>query len=145
MKLVSACLIGCKCRYNGKDKANDKVLELMKTEVLVPICPEVLAGLGTPREPTETNGTGGDVLAGKAKALTKTGNDVSTAFIDGAEETLKIAKTLNITEAILKQHSPSCGYGSIPNGKFDGRTEGIGVTAALLKQNDFKIITEEDL
>jgi len=137
MKLCSACLLGIKCRYDGKDCRNEKVVELLKIELLIPVCPEQLGGLPTPREPAEIVG---------GKVLTKSGRDVTENFIRGARETLKIVKLLGVKEAVLKQGSPSCGCGRIYNGTFSGKTvEGDGITAALLKKHGIKVITEEDL
>ncbi|MEM0095346.1 MAG: DUF523 domain-containing protein [Candidatus Bathyarchaeia archaeon] len=137
MKLCSACLLGIKCRYDGKDCRNEKVVELLKIELLIPVCPEQLGGLPTPREPAEIFG---------GKVLTKSGRNVTENFIRGARETLKIVKLLGVKEAVLKQGSPSCGCGRIYNGTFSGKTvEGDGITAALLKKHGIKVITEEDL
>jgi len=137
MKLCSACLLGIKCRYNGKGKANKKVIELAKQKVLLPVCPEQLGGLATPREPAERRGK---------RVIAKSGKDVTDNFIRGAEQILKLANLLGIKEAILKQKSPSCGSGKIYDGTFSNNLiKGDGVTAALLKKNKIKVITEEDL
>ena len=137
MKLCSACLLGIKCRYDGKSKLNKKVIALSKREILIPVCPEQLGGLPTPREPSEQKGK---------KVVTKLGKDVTKNFKNGAKEVLKLAKRFNIKEAILKQRSPSCGCGQIYDGTFTGTIiKGDGVTAALLKKNRIKIISEEDL
>ncbi|MEM0057485.1 MAG: DUF523 domain-containing protein [Candidatus Bathyarchaeia archaeon] len=137
MKLCSACLLGVKCRYDGKSALNKKVVTLLKSEILIPVCPEQLGGLPTPREPAE--------VVGK-RVITRSGVDVTENFVRGARETLRIAKMFNIGEAILKQGSPSCGYGRIYDGTFSGKTkEGEGITAALLRKHGIKIITEEDL
>jgi uncharacterized protein YbbK (DUF523 family) len=137
MKLCSACLLGIKCRYNGKSALNKKVVKLLETETLVPVCPEQLGGLPTPREPAERRGN---------KVFTRSGKDVTMEFERGARQVLKIAKLLGIKEAILKQGSPSCGCGKIYNGSFSKKIiEGDGVTTALLKKNGIKIITEEEL
>ncbi|MBD3208553.1 MAG: DUF523 domain-containing protein [Candidatus Nealsonbacteria bacterium] len=136
-KLCSACLLGVECRYDGKSKPVQKVLNLAKKEILIPICPEQLGGLSTPREPAEQNGD---------KVVTKTGRDVTGNFTKGAEQVLRLARLLNIKEVILKQKSPSCGCGKIYDGTFSGKLiEGDGVTAALLKKNGIKVITEKDL
>ncbi|PJA84162.1 MAG: DUF523 domain-containing protein [Candidatus Nealsonbacteria bacterium CG_4_9_14_3_um_filter_37_13] len=135
--LCSACLLGIKCRYDGKDKLNKKVIELSKKKILIPVCPEQLGGLSTPREPAEQKGK---------RVITKSGKDVTQNFKKGAKEVLKLAKLFGIKEAILKQKSPSCGFGKIYDGSFSGQLiKGNGVTAALLKRNKIKIITEEDL
>jgi len=137
MKLCSACLLGIKCRYDGKDACNKKVIMLLKTEILIPVCPEQLGGLPTPREPAEIR---------EGRVITRYGVDVTENFKRGAEEVLKIAKLFGIREAILKQGSPSCGCGRIYNGTFSGKTiKGDGITAALLKKHGIKVITEEDL
>lgn len=137
MKICSACLLGVKCRYDGKEKPNKKVIALAKKEILIPLCPEQLGGLSTPREPAEKRGN---------YVLTKSGKDVTKNFKKGAKEVLKLAKLLKINEAILKQKSPSCGSGKIYDGTFSGHLiKGDGITAALLKKNKIKVITEEDL
>ncbi len=148
MKLCSACLLGVKCAWDGKDRyKNEKVLELAKKEILIPVCPEQLGGLPTPRVPQEIQGgTGNDVLSGKCKVINKEGKDVTEYFIKGAYEVLKIAKLLGIREFIAKQKSPSCGCGKTYDGTFTGTIiKGDGVTASLLKKNGIKVITEEDL
>lgn len=135
--LCGACLLGVKCRYDGKDKLNKKVLGLAKRKILIPVCPEQLGGLPTPREPAEQRGN---------KVITKSGKDVTQNFRKGAKEVLKIAKLFNIKEAILKQRSPSCGCGEIYDGTFSGKIiKGDGVTTSLLKKNGIKVISEEDL
>ena len=147
MKLCSACLLGLKCRYDEKTKTNPKLIELAKTETLIPVCPEQLGGQSTPRPNAEIKGGDGmNVLQGKAKVVESDGNDVTLNFICGAEEVLKIAKIFDIKEAILKQRSPSCGCGQIYDGSFTGKIiKGDGVTTALLKKNGIKVISEEEL
>jgi len=137
MKLCSACLLGIKCRYDGKSKEDKKVLELAKKEVLIPVCPEQLGGLPTPRENSERQ---------RNKVITKSGKDETENFKRGAEEVLKLAKIFGIKEAVFKQRSPSCGCGQIYDGTFSGKIiKGDGVTTELLKKNGIKVITEEDL
>lgn len=137
MKLCSACLLGIKCRYDGKDNLNERVIELAKREKLIPVCPEQLGGLPTPREPAEIQGN---------RVVTYSGKDVTEYFERGAKKVLKIAKLLGIKEAILKQKSPSCGSGKIYDGTFSGRIiEGDGITARLLKKNGIRVISEEEL
>ena len=152
MKLVSACLIGASCRYDGENKLNDKVVKLLEDEGSIPICPEQLGGLPTPRELSGIlNGGGEDVIDGKSKVYNAKGEDVTENFIRGAREALKLARLYKIKEAILKQQSPSCGCGETyqikyENGKYINHSiKGDGVTAALLKRNNIKISTEEDL
>jgi len=137
MKLCSACLLGINCRYDGKIIPNDEVIRLAKKEILIPICPEQLGGLSTPREPAEQKGE---------KVITISGVDVTRNFIKGAEQVLTLAQLYGIKEAILKQESPSCGCGRIYNGIFSNRLiQGDGVTTILLKKNKIKVITEQDL
>ncbi len=137
MKLCSACLLGAKTRYNGQSALNEKVVALSQKEKLLPVCPEVLAGLAVPREQAEIR---------NGRVVTKSGSDITPSFERGANEVLKIAKSFNVKEAILKQRSPSCGCGQIYDGTFSGKIiEGDGVTAALLKRHGIKVITEEDL
>lgn len=136
-KLCSACLLGVKCRYDGSDNLNIKVLQLAEREILLPVCPEQLGGFPTPREPTE-------IVDGKV--ISKTGQDLSSGYLKGAHEILKIAKLFGIKEAILKQRSPSCGCGKIYDGNFNGKIiSGFGVTANLLLDNGIKVVSEEDL
>lgn len=137
MKLCSACLLGINCAYDGKSKPNEKVMELSKKETLIPVCPEQLGGLTTPREPAEQSG---------GRVITKSGKDVTVFFERGAKEVLKLMKFLGIKEAILSQKSPSCGCGKIYDGTFSHTViNGDGVTTALLKRNGIKVISDEDL
>jgi uncharacterized protein YbbK (DUF523 family) len=137
MKLCSACLLGITCRYDGKSARNRKVIMLLKAETLIPVCPEQLGGLPTPREPTEIRGE---------RVITRSGRDVTENFERGAKEVLKIAQLYGIKEAIMKQGSPSCGCGEIYDGTFSGKTiKGDGVTTALLKKNGIKVISEKEL
>ncbi len=137
MIIVSACLAGIKCRYDGKDNANNKVIKMVKNGIAIPICPEQLGGLQTPRIPAEITAD---------KVINKKGENVTSQFKKGAKETLRIAELANCHKAILKQSSPSCGYGKIYDGSHTGRIiEGMGLTAKLLSQNGIIIITEEDL
>lgn len=137
MKICSACLLGLRCRYDGKSKPNQKVIDLTKKEILIPVCPEQLGGLPTPREKSEIR---------NGHVITQSGKDVTFNFKKGAEEVLKLTKILKIKEAILKQKSPSCGSGKIYDGSFtDKLIKGDGITTALLKKHNIKVITEEDL
>jgi uncharacterized protein YbbK (DUF523 family) len=148
MKLVSACLLGIRCAWSGDDKYNnERAIELSKVETLIPVCPEQLGGLPTPRASQEIQGgTGEDVLNGRCKVMNKDGKDVTQQFIRGAEETLKIIKQLKAEEFIAKSKSPSCGCGQIYDGSFSGRLiDGDGVTTALLRRNGIIITPEEDL
>jgi len=136
MKIVSACLVGIKCRWDGKAKPCQKVIDLVKQGKAIFVCPEQLGGLTTPRIPAEQKNN---------KVFTKEGKDVTVQFKKGAEEALKIAKLENCNEAILKSKSPSCGSGKIYDGTFSGKLiDGDGVFAKLLKKNGIKVISEED-
>lgn len=137
MKVVSACLAGVKCRYNGSDKPCQKVIELVKKEEAIPVCPEQLGGLTTPRAPSEIKGD---------NILTQDGRDLTTEFERGAHEALKIAQLANCSEAILKSNSPSCGSGKVYDGTFSGNlTNGNGIFAKLLKKNNIKVLTEKEI
>ncbi|SHH24451.1 DUF523 domain-containing protein [Tepidibacter thalassicus] len=146
MILVSACLLGVNCKYNGKNNENEKLIDYLRDKNIIPICPEQLGGLSTPRIPAEiVGGDGADVLNEKAKVINKNGEDVTDEFLKGAYEALKIAKMFNCTEAILKLKSPSCGIKQIYNGTFTGKLrDGLGVTAALFKKNGIKLKSEEE-
>ncbi|SHG62080.1 Uncharacterized conserved protein YbbK, DUF523 family [Thermosyntropha lipolytica DSM 11003] len=146
MNLISACLCGYNCKYNGKNNFHPLFKELLDKGEFIPVCPEELGGLPTPRPPAEIqNGTGIDVLKGKAKVINKKGEDVSSFFIKGAYITLQKAWEKGAVYAILKSRSPSCGAGQIYDGSFNSvLREGDGVTAALLKQHGIKVITEEE-
>lgn len=136
MKLCSACLLGIRCRYDGKNKANKKIIKLSEKEILIPVCPEQLGGLPTPREASAQRGD---------KVITESGRDVTGNFKKGAKEVLRLVGLLGVKEAILKQNSPSCGCGKIPDGSFSGKfIKGDGVTAALLKKHGINVLTEDD-
>jgi len=123
--LISACLLGVRCRYDGASKPHPDVAELAKQHVLVPVCPEQLGGLPTPRVPAERQGK---------SVVTRCGTDVTEPYRRGAEETLALCELLGCEAAVLKERSPSCGCGQIYDGTFSGTLcAGDGVTAELLK------------
>ena len=133
--LVSACLLGTPCRYDGSGKADARLLKLGAKRQLIPVCPELLGGLPTPRPPAERVG---------ARILDQDGADVTAAYLRGAQETLRLARLLGCKTAILKARSPSCGAGQIYDGTFSSTlVAGQGVTAALLAQNGIVVFTEE--
>lgn len=145
MYLVSACLLGIKCRYDGGGKQLDKLMELAARGQAIPVCPEQLGGCSTPRTPCEIyGGDGSDVLDGKCCVIGKGNEDVTDSLIKGAQETLKIATACGVKKAILKARSPSCGFGQIYDGSFSGALiDGNGVTAELLHRNHIEVLTEE--
>jgi len=136
MILVSACLAGVNCAWDGKNRLDPQVKELVDKNLAVAVCPEVSGGRTIPRTRTEIKGgSGEDVLDGRAKVFDENGMDVTGNFIAGAHKALDVAKKHNIKETILKSKSPSCGIGEIYNGTFTGKLiSGDGVTAALLKR-----------
>jgi uncharacterized protein YbbK (DUF523 family) len=147
MIIVSACLCGINCKYDGGNNSDERVLRLLKEGKAIPVCPEQLGGQETPRAPHEiVNGNGRDVLDGKAKILGPKGDDVTSEFLKGAYETLKIAQICGASIAILKARSPSCGTHEIYDGTFSGvKRAGNGVTAELLLESGIKVFTEENL
>ncbi len=137
MKVVSACLAGIRCRWDGEARPCQKIVELVKQGDAIPVCPEQLGGLTTPRTPAEQKGN---------KFFTKKGEDVTAHFERGAEEALKIALLANCDEAIIKAKSPSCGSGKIYDGTFSGTLiNGDGIFAKLLKKNNIKVFTEDEV
>ncbi|MGI6632086.1 MAG: DUF523 domain-containing protein [Bacillota bacterium] len=146
MFLVSSCLIGFPCRYNAVIQTCPSISDELSSSA-VPVCPEVLGGLATPRMPSEiSSGTGADVLKGTARVLNSLGEDVTMEYVDGARKALSIGLQAGCWAAILKARSPSCGAGSIYDGTFTHtRVSGDGVFAALLKANGFRVYTEEQL
>lgn len=146
--LVSACLLGIKCKYNGGDNKNEKVLKFLEGRDYIKICPESMGGLESPRLPSEVEVgyEGIDVVEGRAKVYGKDGRDLTEEFLKGAQISLDQAKKHQVSLAILKESSPSCGGNKIYTGRFEGqKKEGQGVTAALLGKNGIRVLTEEDL
>lgn len=138
--LVSACLLGINCRYDGKEKPNAEVLKLLEGEgvQLIPVCPEQLGGLPTPRVPSEVNS--------KRQVFTKDGRDVTQEYQRGAQAALKLAELYGCKTAILKERSPSCGAGTIYDGSFTGTlTVGNGAAAELLLKHGIRVIGESNL
>ncbi|MNH82762.1 hypothetical protein D3C87_679990 [compost metagenome] len=144
MILVSSCLAGLEVRYNGTHSLDERIQNLLEEGQAVTVCPELLGGFITPREPAEIQGGDGeDVLRGTAKVIEKSGRDVTQMYVDGAQRTLIKARELGATMVILKEYSPSCGSAVIYNGKFaDQKTAGVGVTTALLRQHGIQVVSE---
>ena len=133
--LVSACLLGYNCKYNGKNNLNSKIVELLKTHEVIPVCPEMFGGLSCPRIPCEKVGD---------RILYKEGNDCTKQFIKGAEEALNIAKEKQVDFAILQKRSPSCGNSVIYDGTFKGNLmAGNGVFAQKLQSLNIPIMEAE--
>ena len=130
--LVSACLLGLNCKYDGKNNYSNEIDEFLKGYEVIPICPEIMGGLPTPRCPAEKIGD---------NVITKEGTDVTEQFVKGAKECLFLAKKYNVQKALLKLKSPSCGYGKIYDGTFSHTLiDENGVTAELLESNGVEII-----
>lgn len=135
--LVSACLLGVNCRYDGGNGKQEEVVSLMKDYNLIPVCPEQLGGLMTPRLPAERQADG--------SVKNDQGQDVTEYFKRGAKETLRVGTLYGCKRAILKERSPSCGHGIIYDGTFTGtRTGGSGMTAALLEENGIQVTGESN-
>ena len=132
--IVSACLLGVSCRYDGNSKPNEKIIDLKEKYNLIPICPEIMGGLPTARMPAE-------IKDGRVK--TENGIDVTEEYKKGADEAIKLAKLFGCKKAILKENSPSCGCGKIYNGEFT-RTlkDGNGITAELFMKNGIDVFGE---
>ncbi|NQX44637.1 DUF523 domain-containing protein [Paenibacillus tritici] len=147
MIIVSSCLAGMKVRYNGTDCLEQGIRQLLDSRQAVAVCPELMGGFSTPREPAEIiGGTGKDVLEGKARVIDRTGNDVTAMYIEGAYAALEQVRSLAATLVVLKENSPSCGSSMIYNGEFAGvRIPGEGVTSALLRQHGIEVISEQQL
>ncbi|MDH6431249.1 MULTISPECIES: DUF523 domain-containing protein [unclassified Paenibacillus] len=146
MILVSSCLAGMKVRYNGTDCLDEKIQKLLNENQAIAVCPELLGGFSTPREPAEiVGGDGEDVLAGMAKVVDRSGTDVTELYLKGAYITLEKAQEVSATMVVLKENSPSCGSTMIYNGEFKGKKiAGNGVTAALLRKNGIEVTSEEN-
>ncbi|ANF82830.1 hypothetical protein A3K93_11960 [Acinetobacter sp. NCu2D-2] len=143
---ISACLLGHKVRYDGKDCLVQDILNHLLPQQYVTLCPEIAGGLPTPRPAAEIQfGSGQIVLERKISILNILHEDVSEAFIQGAYAALKVAQDFQVTHAILKANSPSCGSGLIYDGSFSGnKISGDGVTAALFKQHGIVVLTEDE-
>ena len=135
--LVSACLLGVSCRYDGKDNGIRQLEWIAREAELIPFCPEVYGGLPTPREPSERSGDG---------VVSRSGQDVSSQFTKGAGEAVRLAGLLGCKAAILKERSPSCGTHQIYDGTFSGvRILGYGVTAEWLRRAGLQLFSEDEL
>lgn len=141
MKIViSACLLGVNCRYDGSGKSDEKWMEALKGHVLIPVCPEQLGGLSTPRLPCEI------VNTEPVHIISRDGADITAAFVKGACETLKLSELLGAECAVLKERSPSCGVNQIYDGSFSGVViPGQGLTAKKLLNAGIRIYSDEEI
>ena len=141
MIIVSTCLVGINCRYDGSNSINDEIIKKIKAEGFIPVCPEQLGGLPTPRPaPSIQNGTGEEVVAGKVKVVDVNEKDVTKEFLKGAQEALKIARLAGAKKAILKENSPSCGV-NFTNSNFK-KINGPGVFTSMLRIESIKTFSE---
>ena len=135
--LVSACLLGVQCRYDGTGALSEGIKKLMEEHTLIPVCPEIMGGLATPRDPAERRGD---------RVLTQNGADVTDNYKRGAEETLKLAELYQCRCAVLKERSPSCGCGRIYDGTFSRcLTDGNGMAAELLLEHGIEVKGESQI
>ena len=135
--LVSACLLGIPCKYSGGHNLCPGVLALRDRIHMIPVCPEQLGGLPTPRPASERQGD---------SVVNRQGLDVTAQFRTGAQSALALARLFDCSGAILKSRSPSCGVGTLYDGTFSGTlTPGDGVTAQLLREAGLELYTEEEL
>lgn len=135
--LVSACLLGENCKYNGGNNKNEDIISLGEIFELIPVCPECFAGLPVPRLPSEIN---------NGRVYSKAGEDLTSKFRYGAEQTLYIARECNAPAAVLKERSPSCGFGEIYDGTFTGKLcKGSGFTAELLDISGIAVFGESNI
>lgn len=136
MIIVSACLTGINCRYDGEGKPCEFVIRLVAEGKAIPICPEQLGGLTTPRLPAEIKNN---------RVIRKDGVDVTAEFKRGADEAIKLAELVGAKSAILKARSPSCGFGKIYDGTFTGvLVDGNGIFAEMCKDKGIETKTEEE-
>lgn len=140
MIVVSSCLCGINCKYSGENNLNEDVLKLVNEGKAVPICPEQLGGLKTPRDSAEIIEEDG-----KIKVMTEAGADVTNEFLLGAKRSLEIVKVLGAKKAILQRRSPSCGFEKIYDGTFSGKLiPGNGLTVRLFLENGIEVISDEE-
>lgn len=133
--IVSSCLAGFCCRYDGNHQERLDIVKLLEEGKAIPVCPEQLGGLSTPREPAELQGN---------KVVTKSGKDVTDQFKKGAQEALKMLQITGAKKAILKSRSPMCGSGIIYDGSYSGKTKcGDGIFTALLKEQGIEVESQD--
>jgi len=141
MILVSACLAGINCKYNGSNNYNEEIFKLVKEGKAIPVCPEQLGGLQTPRAPAEIK-----IINGKKYVINNKKEDVTYNFQKGAEEVLQLAKRMKIKKVILKSRSPSCGIGKIYSGDFNNTlVDGNGILVDLLLENGIEVLCVDNI
>ena len=135
--IISSCLLGNNCKYNGLNNKNDEIIKLNTKFEFIEICPEVFGGLSIPRNPSEIK---------DGKVISNKGLDVTSNFTSGANKALDIARSNNIKYAILKDGSPSCGSSYVYDGTFSGtKVNGYGITAKLFIENGIKVYNEKEI
>jgi len=145
MIMVSACLMGKNCKYHGGSNRDEKLIGLLADREVTAICPEELAGLPAPRQPAEIRIGGSNAAAETWQVVSRTGEDLSSAFLKGAQKTCRIAAEKGVTLVIFKERSPSCGVERIYDGTFSSRLiPGCGLSTALLRRQGCRVVSEED-
>lgn len=140
MILVSSCLLGLDARYNGQGIREDSLIEFLKDKKFLPVCPEQMGGLATPRKPCEIK-----IVEGSLKVVNIDGDDLTDNFVKGSEEVIKLAKEFDCKYAILKERSPSCGSGKVYDGSFSSKLiDGSGIAAKVLMENGIKVYNENN-
>ncbi len=140
MIMVSSCLAGIRCRYDGKDNKVDDIVKMVEQGIAIPVCPEVIGGMSIPRKSCEIVN-----IDGNRRVQTEEGEDCTKEFMVGALRVLRIAKILDIEIVIFQQRSPSCGFGEIYDGCFRRKlVRGNGITADILSKNGIKIYNGEN-
>ncbi|OHX64130.1 DUF523 domain-containing protein [Flammeovirga pacifica] len=138
--IISSCLVGVKCRYNATCSSTVNLNDMIESGEAIPVCPEVIAGLPTPREPVEIQN-----IEEGVQVTSKAGKDYTAQFLKSADEVLKVCQENNITHAILQSRSPSCGFGKIYDGTFSGTLiDGNGIVADKLFKNGINVMTDEE-
>lgn len=136
--VVSQCLLGVPCRYDGKSCPNQKVTELQGYHKLIAVCPEAMAGLPIPREPMELNEN--------RRAVSKKGVDFTDRLVEQGNAIVSLMEKNNCKKAILKSKSPSCGVGKIYDGSFSKTlVDGDGIVAEIIKKAGFQVVTEDEI